>query len=121
MLSLPHWVPRDIGTWALILTVFGLIIMYPVAILANMSTPWIKNWWAERSSTASQKRIAKLEKELASIEAIPELSIPLNMVFEGILNTMRVIPRSVHIVIGVIVGLKEAIFGHNNTFSADAL
>jgi hypothetical protein len=56
---------HDLAWWGVFLTVAGLILMLPVAIVANILTPKLKNWWAERSITSTQKRIEALEKHLA--------------------------------------------------------
>ncbi len=50
--------------WALVLAIAALVLAYPLSVLANISSPTIKNWWAERSIAALQKRLASLEAQL---------------------------------------------------------
>jgi len=59
---------HDLGWWAFILTLVGLALMFPVAILANLCTPALKNWWSERSAATTKTRIEKLKQQLADYE-----------------------------------------------------
>ncbi len=56
--------PRDLGTWGFILSVAALILMYPVGLLVNWSSPKIQDWWASWSQRRLQKKIQGLEREL---------------------------------------------------------
>lgn len=63
--------PRDLGSWAFWISLFALIAMYPVSVLANLTTPRLKNWWAARparSRASLQKTLAELESELAEVQ-----------------------------------------------------
>lgn len=63
--------PRDLGSWAFWISLFALIAMYPVSVLANLTTPRLKNWWAARparSRASLQKRITELEAELFDVQ-----------------------------------------------------
>jgi hypothetical protein len=68
------WLHHDASWWALVLAILALILMYPVSLLANLTTPVLKNWWAERSVASLKKRITNLEKQLVDYEQYPELS-----------------------------------------------
>jgi hypothetical protein len=69
-----HFLPKDAGTWALYISVLGLILIIPLNILSNIITPKLQNWWAERSKAATRKRIEKLEQQLADYEQCQELT-----------------------------------------------
>jgi hypothetical protein len=65
---------HDLAWWGFVLGVLALLLMLPASIFANILTPKLKNWWAERSVAATRKRIEKLEKELALCEPYPLLN-----------------------------------------------
>jgi hypothetical protein len=52
-----------------IVSLVALLLAFPLSLLANLATPKIRNWWAERSKTALENRIRKLEAELRKLEA----------------------------------------------------
>ncbi len=58
----------------LILSVAALIGAFPLSLLANLATPSIRNWWAERSISSLGRRIVALERELEEIEKTPVIS-----------------------------------------------
>jgi hypothetical protein len=64
---------HDLTWWAFVLSVVALVGTYPLSLLANLTSPAIKNWWAERSAASTRKRIEKLEKELRECETYPLL------------------------------------------------
>lgn len=68
------WPRKDLSWWAFVLSVLALVGAYPFSLLANLTTPLLKNWWAERSVASIDKRIEKLEKQLADYEKHPKLS-----------------------------------------------
>jgi hypothetical protein len=68
------WPHKELGWWASVLTVIGLVLLLPASIAANLLTPKIKNWWSERSIASLRERVEKLEKEFAEIEAFPLIS-----------------------------------------------
>ena len=65
---------HDLSWWAFVLSVAAIVSAYPLSLLANLTSPAIKNWWAERSVTSTRARIEKLEKQLADYEQSKELS-----------------------------------------------
>ncbi len=68
------WPAYDRTTWGLILSVAALIGAFPLSLLANLATPGIRNWWAERSISSLGRRIVALERELEEIEKTPVIS-----------------------------------------------
>jgi hypothetical protein len=71
---------HDLAWWGMFLAVLALILMLPVSIVANLLTPMLKNWWAQRSAASVRKRIEKLERQLADYEQYQELSEGLDYV-----------------------------------------
>lgn len=62
------WIPHDAGGWGLFISILALILAFPLSLLANLLTPRIRNWWAERSIASLTYRIGDLEKELAGLQ-----------------------------------------------------
>lgn len=56
---------HNLGWWGSVLGIAAFILMIPANLLANFLTPFLKNWWSERSMASLRKRIAKLEGELS--------------------------------------------------------
>jgi hypothetical protein len=63
--------------------ILALILAIPMAVLANMLTPRVQNWWASTSVKRRQKRIARLQGQLnallASSEVIPPGKSPASL------------------------------------------
>jgi len=68
------WPSFDRTTWGLILSIAALIGAFPLSLLANLATPGIRNWWAERSVTSLGRRIIALEEELERLEKLTVIS-----------------------------------------------
>jgi len=68
------WPHRDLGWWGFVISVVALLGAYPLSLLANLTSPALKNWWAERSIASTRKRIDKLEKQLAEYMQEPALT-----------------------------------------------
>jgi hypothetical protein len=62
------WPHKDLGWWGFVIAIVTLILAYPVDVLAHLTSPMLKNWWAERSVASLEKRIEKLDKQLADYE-----------------------------------------------------
>jgi O-antigen/teichoic acid export membrane protein len=59
---------HDLAWWSFVLTIVGLILMFPAAIVANILTPKLQNWWAQRSLSSLKKRIDTIDKQLNDCE-----------------------------------------------------
>ncbi len=60
-----NWLPHDLAT---VLAILALFLMYPVSLLANLSTPKLRDWWAARSLEALRKRrnhLLAFQKEIS--------------------------------------------------------
>lgn len=66
--------PTDLGTWGFILAILGIVLMYPVGLLINLTTPLVQMWIATRSTASLRNRIQRLEGELAELEKTPPIS-----------------------------------------------
>lgn len=62
-----HW-PRNLGEWGFWIGILAILLAYPLALLANVTSPRIENWWAARSAKALRERISHLERRLAFIK-----------------------------------------------------
>ncbi len=58
--------PKDLGTWGVIIGIIALVLAYPLSLLANITSPRLQNWWAARSRRSLAARIKVLESQLAS-------------------------------------------------------
>ena len=79
------WLGHDLGWWSFICSVSALVLVIPMGVLVNVITPKLLNWWAERSTASTLKRIVALEKQLSNYEAFyAELSDVENWTLKGI-------------------------------------
>jgi hypothetical protein len=62
------WLHHDLGWWGFVLAIVTLVLAYPLDVLAHLTTPMLRNWWAGRSVTALRERIAELEGQLAKMD-----------------------------------------------------
>ena len=68
------WPHKDLGWWAFVIGIIALFAAYPLEVLAHITAPNWKNWWAERSRASVTKRVSLLEKEQEKMAKIPEAS-----------------------------------------------
>jgi hypothetical protein len=64
-----QWIPRDSGSWGVILGVLALLLMFPMGVVINLVTPVIKDWWARRSHTSLVARMKKVSAELDAMQS----------------------------------------------------
>jgi hypothetical protein len=69
------WMHHDLGWWGFVLAVIALAMAYPLNVFANLTSPVLKNWWAERSTASMRKRIVVLEKQLDDSQQYEELRL----------------------------------------------
>lgn len=75
---------HDLAWWGFALAVLGLVLMIPASMLANMLTPKLMNWWAQRSEASLRKRIKMLEDKLAEFEKHELISETDDFILRGI-------------------------------------
>jgi hypothetical protein len=56
--------PSDLGTWGFVLSILAIVLMYPMGILINFTSPKVSDWWAGRSMRRLEHRIALLEEKM---------------------------------------------------------
>lgn len=66
--------PTDSGTWGIVLAILAIVLMYPVGLLINLTTPLVQNWIVTRSKASLINRIAKLENQLVELEKTPVIT-----------------------------------------------
>ncbi len=67
-------VHHDLGWWGFVLAIVGIVLTYPISLLANLTSPAIKDWWATRSVTALRQRVDRVGRTLEDYEQYTELS-----------------------------------------------
>jgi hypothetical protein len=83
--------------------VLGVLAGYFLSVLANLTSPSLKNWWAERSKKSTKKRIEKLEAQLAELtEKYPELD---ETVAQGLVGISIAVMLGLVAVLMILVGL----------------
>jgi ABC-type multidrug transport system fused ATPase/permease subunit len=61
--------------WGFVLSITALMLAVPLAVIGNLITPRIQQWWSQRSVTALRRRVDQLKADLADLEvANPPLS-----------------------------------------------
>ena len=82
----------DLGTWSFILSILAIVLMYPVGVLINLTTPLVQNWLAKQTYVSLEGRIRKLESALAELEKNPPIDEVQNQILWGITNLkMRIL------------------------------
>jgi hypothetical protein len=100
--------PHDLGTWGFVLSIVTLILMYPVGLLINLTSPAIANWLSTWSKNALQKRIDKLEMELAQLEKTPGFDEFQDRALWGVTSIkINVLGCSNTVVIAVFLGIRS--------------
>jgi len=62
--------PKDLGTWGFILSLAAIVLMYPVGVLINLSSPKIHNWYSSRSVDKAAERANALRDRLQHLKQI---------------------------------------------------
>jgi hypothetical protein len=91
--------PKDLGTWGFILSLAALLLMYPVGLLINLTSPKIQNWWAARSQQSVVKRLNKLESELGELEEFRPLEEVENEILWGQEMLMTLVGGCTHLLL----------------------
>lgn len=62
--------PKDLGTWGFILSLVAIVLMYPVGVLINITSPKLYNWYAGRSTDKAAERVTALTEKLHHLKQI---------------------------------------------------
>jgi hypothetical protein len=99
------WPHKDFGWWGFVLSMVALLLIYPVGVIVNITTPKLQNWWATRSRASLQTRIKTLQEELARIERIPPVTFTEDYALLGTEQIGRLIQYSAQFLASVAVCL----------------
>ena len=109
--------PKDLGTWAFVLSIIAILLMYPVGVLINLTTPRIANSIAARGKSSLKKRISKLEEKLATLEKNPPIDEVQDEVLWGIKSVkMRIVRAETTIIMAIYVGVVVFVQPPNAAF-----
>lgn len=65
---------RSATWWALVLAIAFFFLSFPVSLAANILTPHIRNWWAERSARSLRVRIEALRARLSRLQRTHQMT-----------------------------------------------
>jgi hypothetical protein len=100
--------------WGIFLGILAILLMYPVGVLINLTTPLVRNWIATWSKTSLDKRIAKLESELSELEKNPPITEAEDHILWGLkANQMRTIAFGT-VILGVLYFAVEVLADVNS-------
>jgi hypothetical protein len=69
----------------------GLAATIPLSIVANILTPKVVNWWADRSEANTRKRIEQIEVTLAAFKEMSEAEEHILILAEGIVMMLGLV------------------------------
>ncbi len=98
---------HDLGWWGFVLAIATLILAYPLDVLAHLTTPLLKNWWASRSRLTLEERIKSLKAELGLMEMNPAMSETEDMILTSAQVTHVLIWSLGYILVGGSFALDE--------------
>lgn len=96
------WPQKDLGWWGFWIGLLALFLAVPLAVIGNILTPKILNWWAARSRAALEKRIAKLEAELADMDSKETITLIEGHTLSQIEMLRRSVIAATHYILGAI-------------------
>jgi hypothetical protein len=83
------WLGHDIGWWGFVLAVVTLVLAYPLDMLAHLTSPIVKDWWAARSREALKRRIAKLREYQEDAQKVEEMTVGEDLIVTTLSMQMR--------------------------------
>ena len=94
-----NWLPHDSAGWALALSVAALILMYPMNLVANLSTPRLLDWWSSRSRNALEGRRNDLLSEQTDLKDVPTIDAATDLILWNLRGVLLAIGLSSHVVL----------------------
>jgi hypothetical protein len=80
-----------LDVWGLIVGGAALILTFPLSLLANIATPHLRDWWAERSTRSANVLLVSLYRTLHDYEKnYPLVDPSLILIMQGALATIRI-------------------------------
>lgn len=107
---------HDLAWWAFVLSLAALVGAYPLSLLANLTSPAIENWWAERSVASTRKRIGRLEKQLVEYEQFQELGELEELVLKAIggIGSLVVFCIELLAILTLLQAVSDPVIGHSH-------
>jgi hypothetical protein len=94
--QLRDFLPHDLGT---LLAIVALILMYPVSLVANLSTPWIRDWWSARSLASLTERRDKLVAFQEDINDEPTIDEATDAILRALQNLIMAVTHCAHVIL----------------------
>ena len=107
---------HDLAWWGFAVALAAMVLAIPINIIANLLTPLLKNWWAERSQASLRARIERLETELQhEVQRYPAMSETEHYIFKGLtlLATMIILSLSILLLEVVLAMGPRAVVTHS--------
>jgi hypothetical protein len=95
------WLHKDLAWWAFVLALLALLLAYPLEVLAHLTAPMWRDWWATRTRKSLQIRIEQLQAELSRIQKFQLMSLTEEYIFRGIQHVATLIQYSIQVVVGI--------------------
>jgi hypothetical protein len=96
-----NWLPKDKAAWGIVLAIAAIVLAFPLSLLANLLTPKIRNWLAQRSAAGLRQRIAELEQELKMMETYDLLEECQEIIMVTLLRAGLVIQLACALMLGM--------------------
>jgi hypothetical protein len=99
------WRPHDLATF---LAILALILMYSVSLVANLSTPMLRDWWAARSQASLIKRRSALLTQTDELRDVPMVDEGADLILKFVGVAIATVTFATHIVLGGIFLLLDS-------------
>jgi len=100
-----NWRPHDLATF---LAIVALVLMYPVSLVANLSKPMLRDWWATRSQASLIKRHSALLKQRDELRDVPVVDEGADLILTFVGVAIATVTFSTHIILGKIFLLLDS-------------
>jgi len=95
--------PLDINHLGFIIGVVALGLAIPLAIIANLLTPKVNNWWSTRSQVRLNIRIQEQESEIRANESTWLFTDAERSIYRQIRAAQRTVALFVHVLLGALI------------------
>ena len=112
--------PHDLGTWGFIIALVALILAYPLDVLAHITLPIIRDWWAARSIAVLEKRRNVLSSQLDKLHGVPVIDVLSDIVLQSLQRIILAIGQAVNLMIGAIA-VTQSNFSFNWNLSEKSI
>lgn len=109
-----YWLPHDLGAWGFYLSLAAILLMYPVGLLINLTTPVVQNWLARRTKSSLKNKISELERRLSELEKLPAIDEVQDNVLWGIKSVRIGILAATNTII-IVIYLAAAVLSNRGS------